>query len=344
MFRFEHIEHLYVLGILPALILFFWLTWLARKQALLRFGNKELVEQLMPAFSRYKHYLKFSLLIAALALLIVGWANPQFGSKLATVKRKSVDVIIALDLSQSMAAQDIAPSRLDRARRFAQNLVDGLKGERLGLIVFAGSAFLQSPVTTDYGIIDLSLRSASPEILPDQGTNIGEAIELARRSYDEKNQSHKALVIISDGEEHEENALKQAQEAQNEGVLIFAVGVGTEEGGFVPVSENGRENYKRDQTGNPVVSKLNEEVLRGIAKEANGQYFNLNSNSQVVLNALKEGISQMEKQELEERIFTEYQSHFQWFIGLGLLLLLIEFMIPYRKSRLSTGKGLFDRW
>lgn len=343
MFRFEHIEYLYALGIIPVLAFFFWLTWRARSRALLRFGDKSLLDRLMPAYSRYKHYLKFSLLLLALAFLIVAWANPQFGSKLGIVKRKSVDVIIALDLSQSMATQDISPSRLDRARRFAQNLVEGLKGERLGLIIFAGSAFLQSPVTTDYGIINLSLRSASPENLPNQGTNIGDAIELARRSYDEKNKSHKALVIISDGEEHEENALKQAQEAQNEGVLIFTVGVGTSDGSFVPVNENGRENYKRDNTGNPVISKLNEEVLRDIAKAANGQYFNINSNSQAVLDALKDGINQMEKQELEERIFTEYQSHFQWFIGLGLLLLFIELLMPYRKSRLSTGKGLFDR-
>lgn len=331
MLRFEYSEHLYALALLPVLLLFFWLAWRSRRQAIRRFGDSRLMEQLMPEVSPFKHYLKFGLLLLAIALLAIGWANPQYGARLVKYKRKSVDVFIAFDVSQSMLAQDISPSRLGRASRFAQNMVEGLRSERLGLILFAGNAYVQSPVTEDFNAIILALRSANPDMISNQGTNLSEAIALAGQSFEENNKSHKALIIITDGENHDEGALARAAEARENGMLIFTVGVGTEQGSFIPVMEGGREGYKRDQSGNPVMSRLNEAVLRQMAEAGGGSYFNLNGGSQRVLDALKSRIDEMEKRELEQRVFSEYNSYFQWFVGLAILVLLLEFVISYRR-------------
>lgn len=342
MLRFEYSEHLYALLAAPLLLVFFGLAWRARRQAIRRFGDPRLMGQLMPQVSRYRYFLKFALLLLALALLAIAWANPQYGMRLAKAEAKSVDIMIAFDISQSMLAEDLPPSRLVRARRFAQNLVENLKGERAGLILFAGSAFVQSPVTIDFSAILQALRSASPSMIPNQGTAIGEAIGLAAESFEQNNKNHKALIIITDGENHEEDALAQARAARADGLLIFTVGVGTEEGSFIPVEENGRQAYKRDNAGQPVVSRLNEGMLREIAQAGEGAYFNLSTGSGQVLDALGEAIGRMEKRALEHQAFSEYNSYFQWFTGLAALLLLLEFLLPYRSSRRLTGKDIFD--
>jgi len=193
-FRFENIDYLYALLLLPIFMLLFWLIQRARKNAFDKFGNSTLLAQLMPAYSKYKHTTKFALLLVGLSFLIVGWANPQWGTKKEKVKRKSVDVFIALDISQSMMAEDIRPNRMERARRFAQNLVEKLRGDRLGIILFAGNAYLQMPLTTDYAAAQLFLRSANPNQAPAQGTAISEAIDLAEQSFEEDNKQHKAIL------------------------------------------------------------------------------------------------------------------------------------------------------
>jgi Ca-activated chloride channel homolog len=342
MFRFEYTEHLYALALIPILLLFFAFAWRARRRAVRRFGDTRLMSYLMPLVSTYRYYLKFGLLLLSLALLAIGWANPQYGTKLAKVTAKSVDVFIALDISQSMLAQDVPPSRLIRARRFAQDIVSSLRGERLGLILFAGSAYVQSPITSDFNAILLSLRSAHPNMIPDQGTSIGGAIKLAMESFEENNKNHKALIIISDGEEHEEDALLQAKTARENGLLIYTIGIGSPDGGLIPIEERGRESYKRSSSGEPVLSILNEEMLRALAQAGDGRYFNLASGSSQVLDALKESIGQIEKREMEQRVFSEYNSYFQWFVGLAILLLILEFLLPYRSSQRLTGKDLFE--
>ena len=342
MLRFEYPEHLYALLAVPLLLLFFGLAWRARSKAIRRFGDTHLMARLMPRVSRYRYFLKFAVLLIALALLAIAWANPQYGVRMVKAKAKSVDVMIAFDISQSMLAEDLPPSRLARARRFTQSLVESLQGERLGLILFAGSAFVQSPVTSDFNALLQAVRSANPSMIPNQGTAIGEAIELAANSFEQNNKNHKALIIITDGENHEEDALDQAKTARSDGLLIFTVGVGTEEGSFIPVEENGKLAYKRDNTGQPVVSHLNEAVLREIAQAGDGKYFNLAAGSGQVLDALREGIGRMEKRELEQQAFSEYNSYFQWFVGAAMLLLLLEFLLPYRSSRRLTGKDIFD--
>lgn len=341
MFRFEHEGHLMALVVLPILILFFALMWRARKRLLSRFADSKLIRQLMPQMSRYKHGLKFALLIFGLAFLIVGWANPQWGTKKETVKRKSVDLFIALDLSQSMLAQDIAPNRLERARKFAQNLVEKLKGERIGVIIFAGNAYLQIPLTTDYVFLRQWLRGANTNMAPTQGTAIADAINMAEQSFEEDNKNHKALILISDGENHDDEALDRAREAYDNGLLIYTVGVGTTEGSFIPTFIGGRADFKRDESGNPVRSALNEAMMEDLAQAGDGEYFNLINAESFIVDALRKKINGMEKREMEQRVFSEYESYFQYFIGIALLLILIEFVISYRKNRYLADKDLF---
>ena len=322
----------------------FWLIQRARKNAFAKFGNSTLLSQLMPAYSKYKHTAKFVLLLCGLAFLIVGWANPQWGSKKEKVKRKSVDIFIALDISQSMMAEDIKPNRMERARKFSQKLVDKLKGDRLGIILFAGNAYMQMPLTTDYAAAQLFLRSANPSQAPAQGTAISEAIDLAEQSFEEDNKQHKAIIIISDGETHDQDALDRAKTAAENGLLIYSVGVGTQAGGFIPTIIGGRSDYKRDQTGNPVRTSLNEGMMQDLADEGNGFYFNLaGSDVKEVSVALRNSIDQMEKREFEARVFNEYESYFQYFIAIAILFLIAEFLLSYRKNKWLEGKDLFGK-
>ena len=341
MIRFEHPEHLYVLAIIPVLILLFVMAMVARKRRMRRLGSSHLVQRLMPERSKYKLGLKFGILAFALTLLGIAWANPQMGTKTRKVNRKSVDVFIGLDISQSMMAQDFVPNRLERAKRFARDLNEKLAGERLGLIIFAGNAYLQVPLTTDYAAMDLMIRSANPNLAPTQGTAIADAVDLAERSFSEENTNHKVLIIISDGENHEPEALERVQTANENGLIVFTIGVGTEEGSFIPVMINGRSDYKRDVDGTPVRSKLNEQMLRDLSKEGEGSYFNLANESEEVIKVLRQRVDQLEKRELEQRIFDEYNSYFQFFLFPAVLLILIEFLLHYRKNKYFAGKDLF---
>ena len=340
MFRFEHIEHLYAFIGIPILIVLFILMWQVRKRAIAKFGDTTLMARLMPQMSKYKHISKLVLLLLSLSFLIVGWANPQWGTKKEKVKKKSADIFIALDVSTSMYARDISPDRLERAKQFTQKLIQRLKGERLGTIIFAGNAYLQMPLTTDYAAAQLFLKSANPSMAPTQGTAIYEAIDLAERSFEEDNKHHKALIIITDGEDHDEETLQRAKQAHENGLLIFTIGVGTPGGALIPLNIGGRIDHKRDKTGNPVMSKLNEQMLRDLADAGAGEYFNL-SNSDGVIDAVQDRIDRIEKREFEQRLFNEYESYFQYFIAFALLLLVIEFLLSYRKSKWLEGKDIF---
>jgi len=341
MFRFENPEYLYALALIPVLAVFFAIAWHARKIAIRRFGEHRLMQKLMPETSRYKDSVKFILLMLALSFLVIGWANPQWGTKKEKVKRKGVDVFLALDISLSMMAEDIPPNRMERAKKFAQTLVEELKGERIGLIIFAGNAYLQMPLTTDYAAAQLFLRTANPDLAPTQGTAIGDAIQLAEGSFDEDAQHHKALIIISDGEDHEPEAVQRATKANENGLLILTVGAGTPEGSFIPVKYGSREDFKRDQSGNPVRSKLNEEMLKDLAKAGRGAYFNIAQGDKVA-QALQERIDKLEKREFEMRAFEKFESYFQYFIAAGLFFIVVEFMLSYRKSKWLKGKDLFN--
>lgn len=332
MFRFENIEFLYALGLVPVLIIVFLLSVAWRKRKLELLGNSDLIEKMTIGYSKYKEVIKFSILVLAIGLLAVSLSNPQWGNKKEKVKAKASDVFIALDISRSMLAEDVRPSRMERAKKFAQNLVNHLKGERIGIILFAGNAYLQMPLTTDYSAAMLFLKSANPKLAPSQGTAISEAIDLAEKSFDEDNKHHKALVIITDGENHDQETITRAEEANENGLLIFGVGVGTEEGGLIPINTARRKDYKRDNTGTPIKSKLNIKMLADLADAGDGAYFNLTDDTEAVVEAVRGRIDKIAKRELEARSFTNYASYFQYFLLPAILLLLIEFFISYRKK------------
>lgn len=332
MFRFEHLTHLYALAAIPVLTLFFYLTRRNRARDVLKFGQFDLVRRLMPQVSLLKHPLKFGILMVAFAFLVIGWANPQWGTKRERAKRRASDVIIALDISNSMLADDVKPNRLERSRAFALDLADALKGERIGFVEFAGNAYLQTPLTTDYAAASMFIKSANPSHAPTQGTAIAEAIAIAEKTFGSEAKNHKVLVVISDGEDHDSDAIDRAKQAHDNGLLIFTVGVGTSEGGMIPIDfGNGLIDFKRDENGETIRSKVNEKMLTDVANAAEGTYFNLASTTNVV-EALKNRIDKVEKRELETRSFSAFESYFQWFIAIALLILVVEFMMPYRKS------------
>ncbi len=340
MFRFGNIEYLWGLLIIPLLTVFFVLSRISRKRALKKFGQMEILRQLMPYSSKNRPVLKFIILMLALAFFIVGIARPQFGSKLKTVKREGIELIIALDVSNSMMAEDIQPNRLERAKRAISRLVDRLKDDKIGLIVFAGDAYTQLPITSDYNSAKLFLNSVNTQIVPKQGTAIGAAIDLARRSFTPNGESNKAIVIITDGENHEDDAVSSAQQAVSEGIVVHTIGMGLPSGSPIPVFRNGQTDYLKDRDGNVVVTKLNEQMLEQISAAGEGIYVRAN-NAQVGLNALFDEINKMEKQEMEARTYSEYDDQFQYFFAVGLFLLLLEFVILERKNKYLKNIKLF---
>jgi Ca-activated chloride channel homolog len=332
MFRFEHLTHLYALAAIPVLTLFFYLTRRNRARDVLKFGEFELVRRSMPQVSLLKQPLKFGILMVAFLFLVVAWANPQWGNKREKAKRRASDVIIALDISNSMLADDVKPSRLERARAFALDLASALKGERIGFVEFAGNAYLQTPLTTDYAAASMFIKSANPNHAPTQGTALADAIDISEKTFGTEAKNHKVLVIISDGEDHDSDAIARAKEAHDNGLLIFTIGVGTTEGGMIPFDfGNGLIDFKRDENGQPVKSKVNEQMLTDLANAAEGAYFNLSATTNVI-EALQNRVDKVEKRELEARSFSEFESYFQWFLAIALLILVAEFMMPYRKS------------
>lgn len=342
MFRFEHNTYLFFLALIPLLGIFFIVAQQYRKKAIQRFGDTALMERLMPEMSRYKHELKFLLLSLCIGALVVAWANPQWGTKKEKINRKGIDLFIALDISESMLAEDVTPSRLLRARKFSQDLIDKVKGDNVGAIFFACNAYMQVPLTADYAFAEMFLSTADPGMAPSQGTAIGEAIDVAARSFNEDNKNHKALIIISDGEDHDGNAMESAKNAYSDGLLTFTVGVGSGEGAFIPIQVQGRSDFKRDESGNPVRSQMNEQMLKDVANAGGGVYFNLAAGSEKVAEALQAHIDMIEKQEFEQRVFNEYESYFQWFIGLAIIFLLVEFLLSYRRNKYLASKDFFS--
>jgi len=340
MFRIAHPEYLYTLLIIPALIVFFWRSRKQRRKALAMFGQKDILSVLMPNVSASRPVIKFIILLLALGSIILGIARPQFGSKLKTEKRKGIELIIALDVSNSMLAEDISPSRLERAKRAISQLVDKLSNDKIGLIVFAGDAYTQLPITADYVSAKLFLNSVSPEMVPTQGTAIGAAIDLGVKSFSPQFLGSKAMIIITDGENHEDDPIGAATEAAKKGIVVYTLGMGLPEGGPIPVIRNGQKGYRKDRQGNTIVTKLNEQMLRKIAEAGKGAYIRAN-NDQVGLNNLFNEVNKMEKTELETQIYADYDDKFQYFIGLGIFLILLDFLILERKNKYFKNFNLF---
>lgn len=341
MFRFANSEYLWALVVIPLLTLFFVWSRIQRRKALKRFGNLEMVNQLMPFASRFRPVLKFTILMLALAFIIAGVARPQFGSKLKKVKREGIELVIALDVSNSMMAEDIKPNRLDRAKMAISRLVDKLKDDKIGLIVFAGDAYTQLPITSDYNSAKLFLNSINTQIVPKQGTAIGSAVNLAMRSFTPDSKSNKAIIIITDGENHEDDAVAAAKSAAERGMVVHAIGMGLPQGSPIPVLRNGQTEYMKDGSGNVVVTKLDEATLEKIAAAGNGIYVRAN-NAQVGLNTLFDEINKLDKTEMEALVYSEYDEQFQYFFAIGIFLLILEFVILERKNRFLKNINLFS--
>jgi Ca-activated chloride channel homolog len=332
-FRFEHSEHLWALLLIPIVIWGFRQVAAWRKAAQARLGDAALIARLAPSATPPRRLLsQQGLLVGALVGLIIGWANPQSGGKLEKARRKSADIFIALDISQSMLSDDVRPSRLERARQFTSQLIESLKGERIGIIAFAGNAYLQMPLTTDYAAALLFIQSANPDMAPTQGTAIADAIDLAEQSFQADNKHNKALVLITDGEEQDGDALARAAEANENGLLLFTVGAGTSEGGLIPTYYAGKYDYKRDEKGTPVRTKINETMLHSLAEKGKGTYLSLANDSDANLVAtLKNDLERVQKRELEQRSYADYESYFYWLLWAALGCLVVEFYLSYGK-------------
>ncbi|TKG88885.1 VWA domain-containing protein [Puteibacter caeruleilacunae] len=341
MFRFAHPEYLYALIIIPLLLVIFIIARSRANKALKQFGNPDLIAQLMPDTSKYRPSIKFVFSLVALMFLIVGLAQPQFGSKLKKIKREGVEIIIALDVSNSMLAEDIQPNRLERAKRAIAKMVDRMQDDRIGLVVFAGQAYTQLPITTDYASAKLFMSSIDTHIVPIQGTAIGAAIDLGMKSFTPESENNKALIIITDGENHEDDAIQMAAAAAEKGIIVHTIGMGLPKGAPIPINPNSiKKDYRKDKDGNIVVSKLNEEMLQQIAAAGNGVYVRAN-NSQIGLNRLFDEINSMEKTEMESRIYSEYDDQFQYLIGLAIFFILLELALLERKNRWLKNVSLF---
>jgi Ca-activated chloride channel homolog len=341
MFRFEHTEVLYALIAIPALLLLFSWMLFWRKRAMKRFGEWKIIKRLIPEMSTNRIVFKFTILMIGYAFLVIALANPQIGSKLVEGERKGIDLVIALDVSTSMLAEDIEPSRLDRSKQAISRLIDQLGNDRIGIVVFAGQAYVQLPITTDYAAAKLFLSAINTSIVPVQGTAIGAAIELSAKSFDNETHS-RAIIIITDGENHEDDPVNASKTAADQGIHIFTVGMGLPEGAPIPDydSYNRQTGFKKDRQGNTVVTKLNEGMLQQIASAGNGIYVRAN-NTQIGLNKIFDEISKLEKTEFESKIFSDYESRFHYFIALSLLFLILEILIFERKNKWLRKIKLF---
>jgi Ca-activated chloride channel family protein len=343
MLRFANQEFLYALLILPVLLVFFIWVRRSKKKALERFGNLKLLEKLMVSFSPARQRFKISLILAALFFFLIALARPQIGTKLEEVKRKGIDIIVAVDVSLSMMAEDIQPSRLEKAKHEVAGLINRLEGDRIGLIVFAGEAFVQCPLTLDYGAAKMFLDIMDPSLVPVPGTAIGRAIEKAVLSFEQKERKYKVLILITDGEDTVEDPLKAAEIAEKEGIVIYTVGIGSPQGVPIPLyNESGkRTGFKKDSEGNVVTSKLGQLTLEKISLQTNGKYYGATP-AEMELGKIYNKIDEMEKKELSSRIFSQYEDRFQYFLAIGLILLVLDVVFPERKRVKIEWKGRFE--
>ena len=308
MFRFANPEFLYLLFILPVLLAVYVYAYLQKRKAIKRLGNPEILSQLMPEVSPKRQFLKFWFIFGAVAAIIFVIAGPQFGSKLETVKRQGVEIMVCLDVSNSMLAEDVSPNRLEKSKQMLSKLTDGFTDDKVGLIVFAGDAFTQLPITSDYISAKMFLTSINPSMVSAQGTSIGAAINLAARSFTPNETSDKTIVLITDGENHEDDAIGAASAAAEKGIHVNIVGIGLPKGGPIPLQ--GTNNYMKDKDGNVVITMLNEQMCQEIAAAGKGMYVRAD-NTNSALKALQKEIDKMKKTELDSKVYSEYDEQFQ---------------------------------
>jgi Ca-activated chloride channel family protein len=334
MFKFANPEYLYLLALVPVLVALHIISNIRRRRKLAEYGDGELISQLMPDVSTIRPNIKFWLLFSAYTLCCFLLARPQFGSKQETVTRKGIETVIALDISNSMLADDVTPSRLEKSKRIISNLVDQFKDDKIGLIVFAGDAFVQLPITSDFISAKVFLNTISPALITRQGTDIKTAIELATRSFTPNEGVGKAIIVITDGENHEGGAVEAAQAAAEKGYMVYVLGVGLPSGSPIPGERSG--DFRRDKEGNVVVTRLNEEMCRNIAAAGKGVYLYVD-NSNAAEKALQKELDKLAKADVETTIYTEYDEQFAIIAWMILIILLLEiFICESRNPRLRN--------
>lgn len=343
MIRFANTEYFYALLLVLVFVLLFGLYNNWKKRAKKRFGDAQTLKHLMPNVSDGKPLVKFILVLIAFVFLVIGLVDPQVGSKLEKVKREGIDLMLVLDVSNSMLAEDIRPNRLERSKMAISSLIDKLQGDRIGIVIFAGNAYKQLPLTTDYTAAKLFLSAVDTKIVPTQGTAIGEAIEMARESFDDK-EHNKAIIVITDGENHEDDAIGAATTSAENGIKVFTIGMGLPEGSPIPLynSYGNQTGFKKDKQGQTVITKLNEDMLRQIAAAGEGAYARAN-NASTGLRKIFEDISQIEKKEIETKQFTDYEHRFQLYLAVALLFLIIELLIATRKASWAQKFDFFGK-
>lgn len=338
MFRFARIEYLFLIIPVILLVAAFVYTSYQRKKNIKLWGNPSLITPLMPNMSYVRPHIKFYVQLLAIILIIIMLAQPQFGTKEENVKKKGIEVMVALDVSNSMMAQDIQPSRLDKSKQILSKLVDGMSNDKIGLIVFAGDAYIQLPITTDYVSAKMFLSSINTQMVPRQGTAIGSAIDMAIKSFGPKSSASRAIIVITDGENHEDDAVAAAKLAAENGIKIYVVGMGKPEGAPIPIG--GTMSFKKDKEGNVVVSKLNEEMCNSIAQAGKGIYVRTD-NTNSALKTLSKELDKLAKSDMETKIYSQYNEQFQSFAFIALILLIIDTFIFNRKNKQLSKINIF---
>lgn len=336
--KFANPEYLYLFVILPIILGIYIYSNYRRSKRIKAYGDPELLKSLMPDVSHYRPGVKFSLLFTAITLMIFVLARPQFGSKKETVTRQGIETVIALDISNSMLAEDIAPNRLEKAKNIISKLIDGFKNDKVGMIVFAGDAFVQLPITSDFISAKMFLESISPALISRQGTDIGGAISLAMKSFTPNEGVGKAIIVITDGENHEGGAEEAARLAAEKGMNVYVLGVGSTDGAPIP-TENGND-YRRDKEGNIVVTKLNEEMGKAVASAGNGAYIRVD-NTNGAQRLLADEIDKLAKADVTTEVYTEFDEQFEFVAWLVLILLVVDILILPGKSRFTRNIKLF---
>ena len=339
MFRFANIEMLWWLIAIPVFVIAYIVMTKRKERQLKAFGDPELMAQLMPDASKSRPIWKLSLMLVALVLLIVAAARPQFGQKENTVKRQGIEVMVALDISNSMLAEDVAPNRLDRAKQMLSKMIDNMVDDKVGLVVFAGEAFTQLPITCDYVSAKMFLNTITPNLIQTQGTAIGTALQTAITSFGSpESEAGRAIILITDGENHEDDAIAAAKKAHELGIKVFVIGIGKPEG--APIPKPGTNDYFKDRQGQVVVSKLNEEMCQQIAQAGSGVYVRCD-NTNTAMRALQQELDHIATSELESTVYADYNEQYQSFALIALFLLMIEFFIMSRKNHRLTRMDLF---
>ena len=342
MYQIEEISWLW-LGIIPLLVMLLFIgdrIWKSNIQD--NFLSKNALMRLSPNISSFKPYLRIFTILFCLIFLVLAMINPQMGTKMETFKRFGVDIVFAVDVSRSMLAEDIVPNRLEKSKQLVNQIINTLNGDRIGIVAYAGKAFPQLPITTDYSSGKMFLQSMNTDMISSQGTAIDEAIQLATNYYDDESKIERILIIISDGEDHNDVSVDMAKSASEKGIIIYTIGVGKEKGAPIPIKKNGIiQSYKKDNKGEVVITKLNRQVLVDIANQTGGEFID-GTETKFVVNRIGEILKETEKKEFESKKFSEYKDQFQWFLAIGLLLLFIEIFLFDSKTFWVKKLNLFN--